>query len=284
MIRDPTGEWSSARDTSTAPKGACRASLVFVALIIVWAGQTEAAGPYSKKTAHLTWEHMMYWLPASATKSGAVEKVRHKVNKLPAGWGEWVQKEKLKPGVRLPAVLYLHGCTGIGAGYAWGRTLAGFGYAVFLPDSFARPRRGVWCDTGDMDARQRVRRQELDYALVQIRKLPWVDQERVVLMGFSEGAQAVTAYPGREFVASILIGTDCRFSSVGARGAPAGIPVLNIVGSNDDWGYGGGCSIEPDARGSKSVVIKEASHAVDLEPEALAAMAEFLETCCGKAP
>ena len=89
---------------SRTPKGARRASLVFAALIIVWAGQTEGAGPYSKKTAHLTWEHMMYWLPASATKSGAVEKVRHKVNKLPAGWGEWVQKEKLKPGVKLPAV------------------------------------------------------------------------------------------------------------------------------------------------------------------------------------
>ena len=135
-----------------------------------------------------------------------------------------------------------------------------------------------------MDSRTRVRRQELDYALVQIRKLPWVDQDRVVLMGFSEGAQTVSRYPGREFVAAILIGTDCRFSTVGTRGAQSEIPVLNIVGSKDWWGYGNGCSIEPDARGSKSVVIKGADHDVSREPEALAAMAKFLETCCGKAP
>ena len=134
-----------------------------------------------------------------------------------------------------------------------------------------------------MTGRQRLRIQEIKYAVSQMRELPWVDQDRLVLMGFSEGAHAVSAYPGREFVAHILIGIDCRNGR--GRGARRGTPALNIVGSNDRWGYGMGCtSLRPDARGSKHVVIRGAAHNVVHEKEAHEAMAEFLEKCCGKVP
>ncbi len=255
-------------------------SLVFVALIIVWTGQTEAArGTYSKKTAPLTWQHMTYYLPASATKSGETERFAN-VYKDPVGWGDWVRKQKIKPNVKLPAVLYLHGCYGNTAGDDWGRMLANFRFVVFQPDSFARPGRVELCGGGDMSGRQLLRRQEIDYALTQIRKLSWIDQERVILMGFSEGAAAVAAYRGHEFAAHIFIGTDCRHGG----GKRRGIPALNIVGSNDRWGYGGGCGIWRDKRGSKRVVIRGAAHNVVHEKEAHEAMAEFLEKCCGKAP
>ena len=90
----------------------------------------------------------------------------------------------------------------------------------------------------------------------------------------------MAAYPGREFIAHIVFGSDCPIGF--SRGAPRDIPSLNIVGSKDEWGAGSGCSIEPDTRGSKSVVIEGAAHDVSLEPEALAALAEFLEKCCNK--
>ncbi len=90
-----------------------RSSLVVAVLVIVWAVQIEGGrGTYSKKTAPLTWQHMTYYLPESATKSGDTE--RHaNVYKDPVGWGDWVRKQKLKSNVKLPAVVYLHGCGGL---------------------------------------------------------------------------------------------------------------------------------------------------------------------------
>lgn len=261
--------------------GGRRVSLVLVALIIVWTGQTEGGrGTYSKKTAPLTWQYMTYYLPASATKSGDTERFAN-VYKDPVGWGDSVRNQKLKSNVKLPAVVYLHGCGGLkGAGDRWGPMLAVFGFVVFQPDSFARPGRVELCGDGDMTGRQLLRIQEIKYAVSQMRELPWVDQDRLVLMGFSEGAQAVAVYRGREFVAHIFIGTDCRHGG----GKRRGIPALNIVGSADELGYGGGCGIWRDKRGSKRVIIGGAPHDVSSEPEALAAVSELLEKCCGKAP
>ncbi len=256
---------------------------VFLIMIVLLAG---CAKTVHRESAHLAWEHMMYILPANATKSGVVEKVRYSNEKLALGWSEQIQNETLKPGVKLPAVLYLHGCTGISSGYAWGNTLASMGLAVFLPDSYARPNRSPWCNlkmgsSRPMGWRTKQRNHELEYALSQIRNLPWVDQDRVILMGFSEGGNTVADYPGKNFVAHIVIGSDCPIGF--SRGAPSGTPVLNIVGSEDEWGIGL-CNIAPDAQGSKSVMIKGAHHDVSQEPEAIAALAEFLDKCCGITP
>ncbi|MCP5410169.1 MAG: dienelactone hydrolase family protein [Chromatiaceae bacterium] len=239
-----------------------------------------------RESAHLAWEHMMYILPANATKSGVAEKVRYNNEKLASGWSEQVQNENLKPDVKLPAVLYMHGCTGISSGYAWGNELASMGLAVFLPDSYARPNRDPWCSLkrgslAPFEWRIQQRIHELEYALSQIRNLPWVDQDRVVLMGFSEGGATVAYYPRKDFVAHIVIGQDCPIGF--SRGGPNGIPVLNIVGSEDEWGKGL-CNIAPDAQGSRSVLIKGAYHDVSQEPEAHAALAEFLAKCCGINP
>lgn len=79
------------------------------------------------------------------------------------------------------------------------------GYAVFQPDSFAWPGR----ETCTQDV-QNERLQEIEYALDQIRELSWVDSDRIVLMGISEGGSAVANWGKPGFQAHIILADNCR--------------------------------------------------------------------------
>ncbi len=97
-------------------------------------------------------------------------------------------ESKIKPGAKLPVVLYMHGCEGIRrqAGH-YRELLLSLGYGVFMPDSFRRPGRRACDQHGSLSYRVRLRLEEVEYAVARIKELSWVDQSRVVLMGFSEG-------------------------------------------------------------------------------------------------
>ena len=59
----------------------------------------------------------------------------------------------IKPGVKAPAVLVLHGCSGMSYGSTeYRRYFIGSGYAVFEPNSFARPGREA-CKRNALTAR-----------------------------------------------------------------------------------------------------------------------------------
>jgi acetyl esterase/lipase len=105
----------------------------------------------------------------------------------------WLKKvgARLKnPESKLPAVMYLHGCGGIsGDSDYYGELLTSEGYVVFMPDSFQRSRE--FCgDEGPLSHRVTLRHEEIKYALSRIQKIPWIDQNRVILMGHSEGGNA----------------------------------------------------------------------------------------------
>lgn len=227
------------------------------------------------------WRYGQHRLPRSALKDGqfyALEEIR----KHPETWQAVVAETKLKPGTRLPAVIYLHGCAGNTVGETWARTFSRLGYAFFAPNSLARPRKSL-CGTGQQKMttyRIPMRTEEALYALQELRKADWIDQERIVLMGSSEGAQAASVYRGTDFAAIILSATDCRFSGDSPK-APRGIPVLNMVGENDRLGGGSGCRISGrEEPGSKRVVIKGAGHKLASFPEAQQELKRFLEQCC----
>ena len=237
-----------------------------------------------------TWEGAHHFLPGSATLSGAMEQVSFG-QKGPMEPGKRIARDYLKPGVKIPAVIYLHNCSGSQHVNGWAEFFSEFGFAFFAPNSFLRPGRKIYCGRGisrTIDYRMKMRTREALYALHQVKKLPWIDQKRLILMGFSEGAFAASEFHYDGFIAHILFATDCRFThgfskSRGRPLAPSGVAVLNIVGFKD-W-YGLGCNIRRDNGGSKLIQLENTGHSFDSEhTEAVAAILKFLEACCGIAP
>jgi dienelactone hydrolase len=148
-----------------------------------------------------------------------------------------------------------------------------------MPDSFQRPGRKECDAEGSLKHRVSLRTQEVEYALARIRELSWVDQQRVILMGFSEGGNTTDNWSRKGFAAHIVIGSACALVG-GAPAAPEGVPVLAIVGSKDEFRPGLSCKIERTIRGSKSIVIPGAGHSIAGYGKTRNAIRTFLSQCC----
>lgn len=139
--------------------------------------------------------------------------------------------EARKRGRKFPVVVFLHGCQRFSGEYAaW---LADLGYITFSPDSFQREGRSPHCATGvSKDLIHLMRQSEITYAREQLRKLDWVDQSRVFLVGMSEGGRDVADHSGEGYKAKVILAYNCK------HGSPAGsLPVLSLVGDGDTkWG------------------------------------------------
>lgn len=147
-----------------------------------------------------------------------------------------------KPAQGTPLVIYLHGCAGIDSGNdrGWARFLADNGYAVIMPDSFARPSRRSACDpsTQTWDGNRfppvySYRQQEIRLALERSRSLPWVDPDRIYLMGHSEGAWAASHWGRDGFRAVVISAWPCS-ATQGLYVDPK-TPVLNLLFTHDPW-------------------------------------------------
>jgi dienelactone hydrolase len=255
----------------------CRPSLVLVVLVLLLTScATSMQLPQDVTTARATWLWGIHAIPASATKDGVARTYRLGPDSYPEVWTEHAARD-VKSGVQVPAVVYLHGCAGLRDHDGWYRILLlAEGFAVFQPNSLVY--RSELCHSGGMTARVWLRHQEVVHALHSIRQLSWVNQERLVLMGFSEGGQAVAAWWKRGFMAHIVLGTNCKHNAGNASSA-RGVPVLVLVGA-DDHLYGGlPCGVSTRA-GGKSLVIANAAHNIAYYPQTQVAIREFLQTCC----
>jgi dienelactone hydrolase len=117
-----------------------------------------------------------------------------------------------------------------------------------MATSFARPVREP-C-TQDM---RNKRLEEIEYALDQIWELPWVDSDRIVLMGISERSSAVALWGKPGFQAHIILADNCRNQQ---PAAPDDTPVLAIVGGEDEFFNGSSCKVMRTTKGSGSIVIR----------------------------
>jgi dienelactone hydrolase len=143
---------------------------------------------------------------------------------------------------RVPAIVFLHGCDGIGIEEESARiAYMEAGFAVFFPDSFARIGRRSNCRadtyaTGAQPEAHAYRLDEIAYAREQLRTLPWIDQSRVYAIGFSEGGMALAGYAGHDFARIVITGWHCDGNGRyrGLR-TPKDVPVLAIVGGDDPW-------------------------------------------------
>ncbi len=135
---------------------------------------------------------------------------------------------KLAPGVRLPTVIYLHGCSGMDLEHQ-SRTMGKLlreGFAVIAPNSFALTNRSAVCGRGNRHVFS-VRAAEAMFAAERARSLDWVDARNLFLIGHSEGGAGAAAYRGDQFNAIVISGFHCP------DGLASGVPTL-AVGYRED--------------------------------------------------
>lgn len=110
----------------------------------------------------------------------------------------------IKPG-RHPVIVFLHGCDGLRTPHAFLLPDA----IVVAPDSFAAGARCTfaWRWSG---ALREARLAHIAGALERLRSAAWADPSRLLLAGYSHGAQIAAIYPGHEFKARIIIAWTCH--------------------------------------------------------------------------
>jgi hypothetical protein len=140
---------------------------------------------------------------------------------------------------KYPVVVYLHGCAGIQPYHdrQWGQYIAKSGFIVVLPDSFARPKRVSNCDPNNHSLTYRFpmvvpfREQEIAYAMLELKKLSWVDVDNIFFMGHSEGAEVLARTQIKGMRGIVLSGGFCSSGILFEQG----IKSLSISYSIDPW-------------------------------------------------
>ena len=149
-----------------------------------------------------------------------------------------------------PTVIALHGCGGLG-GHSepvlpryrdWAEQLLKTGHAVLLPDSYGSRELGPQCRVKDRRAvARRERLADIAAARQWLAQQPWAANDRVSLMGWSNGASALlwavrpqSSSRGAmaDFRSAIAFYPDCRASS--GLGWSARVPTLLLIGAKDD--------------------------------------------------
>ena len=210
------------------------------------------------------------------------------------GWIEDIDERLPETVPPHPTVIYLHGCAGLGRiSHDAAKLLAETGYAVIMPDSFAREHKPKSCDparvVGGLHRGVLAWRQaEANQAIRKARRLAWVDPDNVFLWGFSEGGTTAATVTGEPVNARIVEGWTCHAGWGEYRGldAPAEEPVLALLGAEDPWfrpSYlQGDCGAFMEGRtGSESIVYERPNflttkHHLSWHPDVRQLILDFL--------
>jgi dienelactone hydrolase len=178
---------------------------------------------------------------------------------------------------RHPVIVVLHGCGGPRNPVPF----LNLGAILVAPNSFAG---GLRCKRGIKYMRQLLssRYSDVAYAAKQLKAAPWADPAKLILAGFSNGAQTTATYPGNEFKARIIIAWPCNNpytpSQNGVRGSG---PVLALLGTADEHyrkiRISGNCNAAVAKRpNSRSILIKGGGHEIFTHPTTRKAVAAFV--------
>lgn len=202
-------------------------SVLAVALLLGWKPGHAGDGVVA------TWERAAVALPAGLAGTRPVIGIANEGSIKAALAG-------IDARAKAPAVVFLHGCAGVGdEEESLKLILMQQGYATFMPNSFARAGRLSNCVsdaqvTGLNPVALEWRREELEFAVAELRRLPWV--AKVFAIGFSEGAMAVASYPGDDLSGLVILGWHCQGNPPfdGIKAQP-NLPVLSVIGDQDPW-------------------------------------------------
>ncbi|MGJ4892085.1 hypothetical protein ACQR1Y_28100 [Bradyrhizobium sp. HKCCYLRH3099] len=261
------------------------ASALLFATVVLAAdkpGETKGAvlEPSSENLA-LTWAKANLVLPAAL-----------------AGGRRWEGHAEDAPDVIgiAPLVVVMHGSSGVAPAIkefqVW---LADeLGAASVAPDSLAIPDRLTYTSPIDVATYERVhalRLAELDNALKSARDWSWVDRQRVVIGGTSEGSVAVGRYAGKDVAARLIYSWSCEdnyFVTAPRLGIGPKEPVLNAISARDpyfsaanpwnkDRAVTGSCaSALKDDPKAEVMVIDADVHTILNRPEVRERSAQFL--------
>jgi len=140
-----------------------------------------------------------------------------------------------------PGVIILHGCSGIRDNdYDWARRLKTWGYASLILDSYGT--RGIMDNCGKKKLSPFERALDAHAAKVKFGALPFVDRDRIGVLGYSEGgittlhavnfnlvAYSLPSEARDPFKAAVALYPHC-YSRVESN-----TNVLILIGEKDDW-------------------------------------------------
>lgn len=159
-----------------------------------------------------------------------------------------------------PAVVLLHGCGGIQPkrDHRWAERLREWGYVTLQADSFGPRGLSSVCDYSSWDAFDILRKRVNDAydARAYLAGLPFVDRDRIAVMGWSHGGmtvlQALYKKKVRPFRAAVAF-----YPSCGKTLTDLNAPLLILIGEADDWTPSGHCvSSMPPEKGAYDVLLK----------------------------
>ncbi len=193
----------------------------------------------------------------------------------------------------LAVILYAHGCDGLSEiSAASGRFLAQAGYLVVEPDSFARASKPASCEPAQhLGGLHRAvlgwRQKEMRYAARKLRAIGSLRNLPFVLMGHSEGAITAATVTDVPAAGRIIEGWTCHAGWPEYRGlaAPAGQPVLALVGEDDPWFrepvLSGECGAFMHGRTQRSIVFRAPNylarkHWLSSDPDVQKTIVEFV--------
>lgn len=249
--------------------GSCFSAIA--GMFLLAACQTTGTGP---EALQATWDKAYMTAPAWATAKGTP--CASRMTGVP-----YACLNKMDETKKHPVIIYAHGCAGLDQ-----RNLEPFRKlaVVVAPNSFARPNRRKDCGLrSDTKGISMMRRAEVKHTVDRLKTYPWVDPDRIILAGFSEGGSTTALYSGDEFKARIILGWVCTSGDPWWSGIRASnqTPILAVVGLEDEYSqgdrYGTHCGRSFGLRPkSKSIVIPGATHNIITLPQTQEAIEEFV--------
>lgn len=169
-----------------------------------------------------------------------------------------------------PAVVLLHGCAGLQPNnFRWARFLNRHGYLTLILDSFG-PRSLVRNCSQDLETKTLFnRRLDTIGARAYLASRPDVDQKRIGLMGWSQGATLALRLVGQRSVrAQERFEAAVAFYPYCTPDAKISKPTLIMIGDADDWSPASLCRELVDRAEATGlinlIVYPRAFHAFDI--------------------